>query len=171
MLSESVINTKTIFSFNFQKPAVEMYLKLLLSESHEYIFNALWKGIFLGIGVFAAYSANATDFYAAKEFILRFTLNFDDFMLANCTLIMMVTGVSVGLNGVSDYPKAKAAFISVFKTMRTKSLIPPFYRDNEGKIVPDNLRGKIEFRNVTFAYPTKPDIDVLKNISFVIEPG
>jgi len=83
----------------------------------------------------------------------------------------MTTGVSVGLNGVSDYPKAKKAFISVFKTMRTKSLIPPFYRDNEGKIVPDNLRGKIEFRNVTFAYPTKPDIDVLKNISFVIEPG
>ena len=171
MLSESVINTKTIFSFNFQKPAVEMYLKLLLSESHEYIFNALWKGFFLGLGVFAVYCANATDFYAAKEFILRFTLNFDDFMLANCALVMMTTGVSVGLNGVSDYPKAKKAFISVFKTMRTKSLIPPFYRDNEGKIVPDNLRGKIEFRNVTFAYPTKPDIDVLKNISFVIEPG
>ena len=31
--------------------------------------------------------------------------------------------------------------------------------------------GKIEFRNVTFAYPTKPEIDVLKNVSFVIEPG
>ena len=40
-----------------------------------------------------------------------------------------------------------------------------------GKIEPDNLKGKIEFRNVTFAYPTKPEIDILKNASFIIEPG
>jgi ABC-type multidrug transport system fused ATPase/permease subunit len=84
---------------------------------------------------------------------------------------MMIAGISVGLNGISDYPKAKRAFISVFKTMRTESLIPPFYKDNLGKIEPENLKGKIEFRNVTFAYPTKPDIDVLKNVSFTIEPG
>ena len=86
-------------------------------------------------------------------------------------MIMTTTGISVGLNGISDYPKAKSAFISVFQTMRTESLIPPFLKDNEGKIVPDNLRGKIEFKNVTFAYPTKPDIDVLKNVSFLINPG
>ena len=171
MLSECVINTKTIFSFNFQKPAVEMYLGLLLSESKDYIYNSIWKGFFLGLGAFACYCCNATVFYAAKEFILRFTLNFNEFMYTSSTLLMMITGISVGLNGISDYPKAKAAFISVFKTMRTKSLIPPFYQDNQGKIVPENLRGKIEFRNVTFAYPTKPDIDVLKDISFVIEPG
>ena len=171
MLSECVINTKTIFSFNFQKPAVEMYLGLLLTESSAYVTNCLWKGFFLGLGAFATYCCNATAFYAAKEFILRFTLSFNYFMYTVSTIMMMITGISVGLNGISDYPKAKRAFISVFKTMRTKSLIPPFLRDNEGKIVPDNLRGKIEFRNVTFAYPTKPDIDVLKNVSFVIQPG
>jgi ABC-type multidrug transport system fused ATPase/permease subunit len=33
------------------------------------------------------------------------------------------------------------------------------------------MKGKIEFKNVSFAYPTKPDIKVLKNISFVIETG
>ena len=171
ILSECVINTKTIFSFNFQKHAVDMYLSLLLSESSEYVTNSLWKGFFLGLGAFATYCCNATVFYAAKEFILRFTLEFDTFMFTCSTLMMMITGISVGLNGISDYPKAKRAFISVFKTMRTQSLIPPFLRDNEGKIVPENLRGKIEFRNVTFAYPTKPDIDVLKDVSFVIQPG
>ena len=171
MLSECVINTKTIFSFNFQKPAVDMYLGLLLSESTDYVTNSIWKGFFLGLGAFATYCCNATVFYAAKEFILKFSLTFNDFMYTCSTLMMMITGISVGLNGISDYPKAKRAFISVFKTMKTETLIPPFYKQNEGKIVPDNLRGKIEFRNVTFAYPTKPDIDVLKNVSFIIEPG
>ena len=169
--AECVINTKTIFSFNFQKPAVDMYLGLLLTETSDYVKDSLWKGFFLGLGAFSTYACNATVFYAAKEFILRFSLSFDKFMYASCSLVMMIAGISVGLNGISDYPKAKRAFISVFKTMKTKSLIPPFLKDNQGKVEPDNLRGKIEFRNVTFAYPTKPDIDVLKNVSFVIEPG
>ena len=171
ILSESVINTKTIFSFNFQKPVVEMYLGLLLSESSDYVKDALWKGFFLGLGAFSTYACNATAFYASKEFIIDFTFQFNQFMYVSCSLVMMIAGISVGLNGISDYPKAKRAFISVFKTMRTESLIPPFYKDNLGKIEPDNLKGKIEFRNVTFAYPTKPDIDVLKNVSFTIEPG
>ena len=131
MLSESVINTKTIFSFNFQKPAVDMYLGLLLTESSDYVTDCIWKGFFLGLGAFATYCCNATVFYAAKEFILRFSLTFDDFMFTASTLMMMITGISVGLNGVSDYPKAKRAFISVFKTMRTESLIPPFLKDND----------------------------------------
>ena len=84
---------------------------------------------------------------------------------------MMIAGISVGLNDISDYPKEKKAFISVFKTMRTERLSLPFYKDNLGKIEPENLKGKIEIKNVTFAYPTKPDIDILKDVSFVIEPG
>ena len=129
------------------------------------------KGFFLGLGVFSAYCGNATLIYAAKEFILDFTLTFNDFLYSISTLMLMVSAINVGLNGISDYPKAKRAFISVFKTMRTESLIPPFRRDNEGKIMPDNLKGKIEFRNVTFAYPTKPEINVLKGVSFILQPG
>ena len=171
ILSECVINTKTIFSFNFQKTAVDMYLSLLLSDSNIYVQNALLSGFFMGLGAFATYSCIATIIHFAKEFILDFDLIFNDFFFAVAPLMLMVAGISEGLNGISDYPKAKAAFISLFKIIRTNSLIPSFYEDNRGKIEPDNLKGKIEFRNVTFAYPTKPEIDILKNVSFVIEPG
>ena len=171
ILSECVINTKTIFSFNFQKTAVDMYLSLLLSDSNKYIQNALLSGFFMGLGAFATYSCIATMIHFAKEFILDFDLRFNDFFFAVAPLMLMVAGISEGLNGISDYPKAKAAFISLFKIIRTNSLIPPFYEDNRGKIEPEKLKGKIEFKNVTFAYPTKPEIDILKNVSFVIEPG
>lgn len=36
---------------------------------------------------------------------------------------------------------------------------------------PAKIRGKIEFRNVSFAYPSAPDRLVLKNFSVVIQPG
>ena len=52
ILSECVINTKTIFSFNFQKPAVDMYLGLLLTETSDYVKDSLWKGFFFRFGCF-----------------------------------------------------------------------------------------------------------------------
>ena len=53
----------------------------------------------------------------------------------------------------------------------TKTLIDPSDEANINKHSAENLTGKIEFKNVSFAYPTKPDQKVLKNVSFTIEPG
>lgn len=33
------------------------------------------------------------------------------------------------------------------------------------------IKGEIEFKNVSFAYPSKPDHLVLKNVSFKVAPG
>lgn len=40
---------------------------------------------------------------------------------------------------------------------------------NEGKYIPTNIKGKIEFKNVYFSYDEKQE--VLKNISFVVNEG
>ena len=42
---------------------------------------------------------------------------------------------------------------------------------NRNNIFPNNFQGKIEFKNVTFAYPTKPKQKVIKNLSLTINPG
>ncbi|XP_072000196.1 ABC-type oligopeptide transporter ABCB9 [Engystomops pustulosus] len=42
---------------------------------------------------------------------------------------------------------------------------------NDGTYAPEHLEGKVEFRNVTFAYPTRPTTQVLKNLSFTLYPG
>ncbi|XP_069611814.1 ABC-type oligopeptide transporter ABCB9 isoform X1 [Ranitomeya imitator] len=42
---------------------------------------------------------------------------------------------------------------------------------NDGTFAPEHLEGKVEFRNVTFTYPTRPAAQVLKNLSFTLYPG
>ena len=42
---------------------------------------------------------------------------------------------------------------------------------NNGTLAPNEFLGRVEFKNVAFSYPTRSDSTVLKNISFVVEPG
>ncbi|XP_075424407.1 ABC-type oligopeptide transporter ABCB9 isoform X2 [Ascaphus truei] len=42
---------------------------------------------------------------------------------------------------------------------------------NDGALAPDNLEGKVEFRNITFTYPTRPAAQVLQDVSFTLCPG
>lgn len=49
--------------------------------------------------------------------------------------------------------------------VRTPSGNPPVVLN------PSSVRGVVEFRNVTFAYPSRPDEPVLRNFSLTIQPG
>ncbi len=171
ILSECVVNTKTIYSFNFQRPAVEMYLDVLEYNRKKFAHDAFFNGIFLGIGQFAVFCANATTFYAAKCFLLD---NSIDSMRMSTTfniVIMMAGGVGNGLGQLGDYKKASISFKSLYSTLDTQSLINPFPKFNKNKKSAENIKGKIEFRDVTFSYPTRPDQTILKKVSFTIHPG
>lgn len=41
----------------------------------------------------------------------------------------------------------------------------------DGQEAPETFGGQVEFRNVTFAYPTRSEMDILKNVSFSLRPG
>ncbi|KAJ8379295.1 hypothetical protein SKAU_G00000730 [Synaphobranchus kaupii] len=41
----------------------------------------------------------------------------------------------------------------------------------DGQEAPDMCKGLVEFKNVTFAYPTRPETEILKDVSFTVQPG
>ena len=42
---------------------------------------------------------------------------------------------------------------------------------NNGVISPPRIWGEVSFQNVSFAYPSRPDVTVLKDVSFNVKPG
>ena len=72
---------------------------------------------------------------------------------------------------LGDIKKAIIAFKSIYSTIDQPVLINPFRKDNEGKISAKNIKGKIELRHVYFAYPTRPEQVILKDVSFTVYPG
>ena len=71
-----------------------LYLSLILSESKDYVKNALMSGFFMGLGAFATYACVATLIHFAKKYILNFSLTFNDFLFTIASIMLMVAGLS-----------------------------------------------------------------------------
>ncbi|XP_053276299.1 ATP-binding cassette sub-family B member 9 [Pleuronectes platessa] len=41
----------------------------------------------------------------------------------------------------------------------------------DGTKAPHTCTGLVEFKDITFAYPTRPEVDILKGVSFTLRPG
>ena len=171
ILSECVTNTKTIYSFNFQEAAVDMYMDVLKYHRKQFLRDAFLAGLFVGIGQFCLFAGNAALIAAAKHYILNLEIDSEDMRLSMNVVLTSTMGIGNGLAQMGDTKKANVAFKSIYSTLDTKSLINPFKKDNEGKISAQNIKGKIELRHVYFAYPTRPEQIILKDVSFTVYPG
>lgn len=69
---------------------------------------------------------------------------------------------------MSDFTKAKSAAASIFSILDRKSKIDSSKEDG---LTLDESKGDIEFKQVCFAYPTRPDIQVLNGLSLKISSG
>ena len=171
ILSECVTNTKTIFSYNFQGHAVEMYMDVLEYNRRKFVKDSLVAGFFVGLGQFALFGGQACVFHAAKTYILNQDINSEDMALALNIVLVSAGSIGNGLGQLGDIKKAVVAFKSIYSILDTKVLINPFKRDNADKISAQNIKGKIELRHVYFAYPTRPEQVILKDVSFTVYPG
>ena len=171
ILSECVTNTKTIYSFNFQKAAVDMYMGVLEYHRRTFLRDSIIAGFFVGLGQFCIFAGNCAIMAMSKHYILDGDIDSEDMGLAMNIVMTSAGGIGNGLAQLGDIKKAQIAFKSIYSTLDTPTLINPFKHDNEGKISAQNIKGKIELRHVYFAYPTRPEQVILKDVSLTIYPG
>ncbi|TPX37398.1 hypothetical protein SeLEV6574_g07885 [Synchytrium endobioticum] len=79
--------------------------------------------------------------------------------------VMFLGNVMMYLQAVNE---AQGAAQKVFEVIGRKPALDITAKD--GKVLED-VKGRIEFRNVTFRYPARPEVTVLKSFSLIIEPG
>ena len=183
ILSESVLNTKTIFSFNFQKESVKLYMEILNLETKTFIRDSLLFGILMGFGVFCSFANHSALFFFSKKFILNKTLNYNTMNITIQILDLMTRGITNGIRGIFDIKIAKNSFKSIFDLLNLETKIDHTPEGNINKTSPNNIKGKIEFKNVFFRYPINLNKNqeqyindykgkyILKNVNFTVEAG
>uniref|UniRef100_A0A8D0VSL8 ATP binding cassette subfamily B member 11 n=1 Tax=Sus scrofa TaxID=9823 RepID=A0A8D0VSL8_PIG len=140
------------------------------------VFAQLWgirKGIVMGSFtgfmwclIFLCY---ALAFWYGSKLVL------DDGEYTAGTLVQIFLSVIVGALNLGNasscleaFAAGRAAAVSIFETIDRKPLIDCMSEDGY-KL--DRIKGEIEFHNVTFHYPSRPEVKILDNLSMVIKSG
>lgn len=173
---------RTVAAYNGEEHEVSRYDLFLARAEQAGIDKGKATGFSVGILLFSFYAMYGISTYAGAEFVLMsrkddpqcaFDLKrqgcFTGGKVVQTFIAVLLGAVSFGSVGpiIGNVVAARAAAAELYQIIDAE---PEVDMDKPGghKGV---IKGKIEFINCTFAYPSRPDQIVLRNFSLTIEPG
>jgi len=169
---EVLSNIRTVVALGIQGDALKRYNENLnTTQKTGYKKGLAWGGSF-GFFNFVLFSSFGLAFWYGGTLIL-------DGEMTPGSVFMVFTGIMMGtmsvgmispqMNKISD---ACGCASEVFGTIDRNSLIDPRKDDElDDEAKSYTIKGDIEFRDVCFRYPTRPEYQVLKNLDLVIPHG
>jgi len=166
-VSEAVNNMRTVASFANEAKIMSNYSKKLAIPLKNAVSNGHKSGLAFGFGQFVMFLIYGIIFLIGGEFIRKDILVFKDLFQSLMGIMFGALGTSNALAFAPDVGSAKAAAISVFKVFDSK---PAIDIDEPSQNVRTPIKGDIEFRNVTFKYPSR-EKPIFKNFNLKINPS
>ena len=163
-LSETLNNMRTVASFAREDLCLKMYAKKLEGPLKDMEKKSVISGLAFGFSEFARFLMYFVIFISGAYFTRDIGLSIQDLFLAMFGIMFGALGAGNATNALPEAGSAKQAAIELFELIDMKSEID--IKDEEGKITKE-IVGNIEFRNVSFKYPTRSQY-ILKNLNLKI---
>ncbi|MFZ3231447.1 MAG: ABC transporter transmembrane domain-containing protein [Pseudobdellovibrio sp.] len=162
---ETISGVRTVKSFVQEKSETIRYrnsLTLALATAQSRI-RAI--GEFMTLAMVLGFAAVCFVLWYGGREVVTDQMTIGD--LTQFLLYLMIVAIGVGSLGSlwGDIMAGVGASQRVFEILEKKTI-----QADSGITVP-SLHGKIEFKNVNFSYPTRPELNILKDLSFVANPG
>uniref|UniRef100_A0A8C6HQJ4 Bile salt export pump n=1 Tax=Mus spicilegus TaxID=10103 RepID=A0A8C6HQJ4_MUSSI len=166
---EVLSSIRTVAAFGGENKEVERYEKNLKFAQRW----GIWKGMVMGF--FTGYMWCLIFFCYALAFWYGSRLVLDEGEYTPGTLIQIFLCVIIAAMNIGNasscleiFSTGCSAASSIFQTIDRQPITDCMSGDGY-KL--DRIKGEIEFHNVTFHYPSRPEVKILNNLSMVIKPG
>jgi len=175
-IAEECLNAiRTVVSLGGQEREVKRYRATLEVSKRRVIRFGYFSGFALGTIFLAMMGTYALGFWVGSKLIENRTTNSitgepwntGDVLSVFFSVLFGAFSTSQTTPCVKAFAMAKQAAAKAFKVIDKQSSIN--VNDPSGK-KPIGVEGKIEFKNVVFAYPLKPDRTILNGVNFIIRP-
>jgi len=164
--NEVIGSMRTVRSMAGEEKELERYSKNLDKVRYFALFNSVIKGLTLGPIFFFIWGAISLACWYGGQQLQNGNYAISNFIKIFGFSVMQIIGLIQCLTVIPEFIKAQASSALLLKVILRQPGIP--FR---GGITPENLVGKISFRDVTFRYPARPNVAVLKNFNLEIEAG
>ncbi|KAM6374900.1 LOW QUALITY PROTEIN: ATP-binding cassette sub-family B member 5 [Alca torda] len=166
--TESVENIRTVVSLTREEAFYERYVTSLNGPYRDSLTKAPFYGFTYGVAQCANYFINAAVFRFGAWLIAHCLSNFENVFIVFSSVIFAAMNVGQSASLAPDYGKARMSAQRIFQLLDRKPLIDS-YREEGEKL--SNFEGNIEFRNVHFVYPTRPEVQVLQGLNVKVNKG
>ncbi|KAF8661855.1 hypothetical protein HU200_056814 [Digitaria exilis] len=166
--NDAVGSIRTVASFSAEEKVMDLYKKKCEGPLRTGIRTGIISGIGFGVSFFLLFGVYAASFYAGARLVEDGKTTFPKVFRVFLALAMAAIGVSQSSTLTSDSSKAKSAASSIFAIVDRKSRIDP---SEDAGVTVETLRGNIEFQHVSFKYPTRPDVQIFRDLCLTIHAG
>eukprot|EP00898_Chlorokybus_atmophyticus_P008646 jgi/Chlat1/8783/Chrsp90S09249 len=165
--TEAVANARTVAAFNGQEQAAAAYSRALSSSFTAAVRQGVAQGVSLGAVFFILYCSYSLSLWYGGQLVAKREINGGDVL--SVFFAVLLAGFSLGqaLPLLSTIAAGRGAAYRLYSAVDRVPLI-----DNDAGVVPTTPPlGQIELRDVTFAYPARPDVTVFNNFNLKVHPG
>jgi ATP-binding cassette subfamily B protein len=163
---ESLGGIRTVRSFAAEKKEIGRY-RDAIHATLELAFKRInLAAAFFGVASFAAFGAGAFVFWYGARMVASGELSPGGLISFLFYTMQMAAGLAALAELWTDLQRAAGAAERVFELLHRKPEIPP----TGGKVL-EHVKGDVRFERVSFAYPSRRDVRVLKDFSLELSPG
>ncbi|TDH66851.1 hypothetical protein CCR75_009788 [Bremia lactucae] len=166
--SEALSNIRTVASLGLEKSICHKFSILLEEPVASGCHEAQRNGLALGFSSFILYATYALVFWYGGRLVQDGAISFKELLRTLMVLMMSAQGISKATFFASESENALKAGKAIVDLRDRKVPIDAFQTSGQ-RIEP--FYGKIEFQNVMFCYPMRPEATVLKDYNLVIQAG
>ncbi|ETM30814.1 hypothetical protein L914_21510, partial [Phytophthora nicotianae] len=168
LLSEAIDAIRTVASFGMEQSLTAKYTSFLNASNEQDKRAGISGGIAFGLSQGILFLSLALIFYVGGYWVTTGTVNFYDLF----TIIMIfMTGsfsISMASQGSVDGEKAKRAAANVFKII---DRVPKIDATSTAGTVLPSVQGNIDFKDLAFAYPSRPDAVIYQGYNLSVRRG
>ncbi len=166
VLQDNISGAAVVRSFTAEKLERKKFKKAVVEFTENRIGETRVQSKFYPL--LTLYTTIGFIFLVSCIFVFQNTLTIGVLTAANLLLITLIDPTNMIFWATNDMMSGFAACSRLYKSL---SLEENEHETNKLTEWPDNFKGRIEFRNVTFSYGDEEEkIPILKNLSLIIEP-
>ncbi|XP_074693178.1 ATP-binding cassette sub-family B member 5 isoform X2 [Strix aluco] len=160
---------RTVVAFNGQQKALAKYDANLEIAKSVGVKKSITTNTSLGVSQFLIFGTYALAFwYGTKLTAEEESYDIGRVLIVFFSVFVGTFSLGQAAPNLESVANARGAAYEVYRIIKKKRLIDS--SSNEG-YKPDKLIGEIEFRNIHFSYPSRPDVKILKGLNLKVQTG
>ncbi|XP_059476187.1 ATP-dependent translocase ABCB1 [Neocloeon triangulifer] len=176
-IAEEVLSSiRTVIAFNGQKKESHRYDGNLIFARDNNIKRYFFSGLGFGLLWFFIYASYSLSFWYGVGLVLEERnlppeeVTYTVAVMVTVFFGVMMGSMNIGMTSpyVETFGIACGAAGSVYSVI---DRVPPIDSLSDAGEKLDQVKGSIKFKRVRFQYPSRPDVEVLKDLELSIQPG